>query len=105
ADVLVYLGDLAPVMRAVARVLSADGLFAFTVQHHPGEGFALGADHRYAHSDTGLRDAAADAGLTPALLEATSTREERGEPVPGRLAVLRAGAPGRDQARAVRARF
>jgi len=37
-DALVYLADLAPVCRAVARALCSDGLFAFTVETHAGTG-------------------------------------------------------------------
>ena len=38
ADVFVYIGDLAAVCAAVARVLAPDGLFGFTVETHEGEG-------------------------------------------------------------------
>ena len=90
ADVLVYLGHLGPVFRDVARVLARDGLFAFTVQTHEGESksFALGADLRFAHGERYLRELAGEAGLGIVLLEPASTREDRGEPVPGLLAVL-----------------
>src|SRR5262249_17821560 len=42
ADVLVYLGDLAPLLAAVAARMAAGGLFAFTLQRHDGAGFVLG---------------------------------------------------------------
>jgi predicted TPR repeat methyltransferase len=88
ADVFVYLADLGPVFAEVARVLAADGLFAFTVQAHEGRGVVLGEDLRYAHADEHLRALAAEAGLRVALSEEASTREDRGVPVPGRLMVL-----------------
>ena len=88
ADVFVYLGDLAPVFAETARVLRRDGLLAFTVQAHAGEGVALGSDLRYAHGARYLRDLAAERGLAVVLIEAASTREERGSPVPGWLLVL-----------------
>ncbi|WP_375461648.1 methyltransferase domain-containing protein [uncultured Enterovirga sp.] len=88
ADVFVYLGDLGPVFAETARVLRPGGLFAFTVQAHPGEGVILGDDLRYAHGEAYLRALAAEDGLALPLLEDVSTREDRGEPVPGRLAVL-----------------
>lgn len=91
ADVFVYLADLGPVFREAARVLRANGPFAFTVQAHDGEGVALGEDGRYAHSEAYLREAAASAGLGVAVLEAVSTRQDRGRDVPGLLAVLRRG--------------
>ena len=87
ADVLVYMADLAPVFREARRVLARDGFLAFTVQAHAGEGVVLGEDARYAHGEAYLREALAAAGLTLVLLERVSTREDRGEPVPGFLVV------------------
>ena len=88
ADVFVYLGDLGRVFSETARVLAADGLFAFTVQAHGGQGVVLGADARFAHAEPYLRDSAAAVGLDVCLLERCVTREDRGEPVPGLLAVM-----------------
>lgn len=88
ADVLVYMGDLFPVFREVARSLAPGGLFAFTVQDHGGPGFTLGYDSRYHHSDSYLRTVAADAGLAVAISRDASTRSERGLDQPGRVSVL-----------------
>ncbi len=88
ADVFVYVGDLAPPFAEVARVLHLDGLFAFTVQAHEGEGVALGEDLRFAHGGRYLRDLAKGHGFATVILESVSTREDRGEPVSGTLAVL-----------------
>lgn len=90
ADVFVYLADLGPVFREARRVLARGGLLAFTVQAHSGEGALLGEDARYSHGETYLRDALAAADLAVVLLEAVSTREDRGEPVPGLLVVAEA---------------
>ncbi|MFN3670518.1 MAG: methyltransferase [Bosea sp. (in: a-proteobacteria)] len=89
ADVFVYLGDLAPVFAQSARVLTADGLLAFTVQNHAGEGVVVGPDRRFAHAEAWLRQALARAGLAPRLVAAASTREDRGLPVPGLIVVAR----------------
>jgi predicted TPR repeat methyltransferase len=88
ADVFVYMASLDAAFREAHRVLKAEGLFAFTVQAHGDEGYLLGADSRYAHSEAYLRDLAAQTGFTIVLLEKASTREDRGQPVPGLLAVL-----------------
>ncbi len=88
ADVVVYLGDLFPLMRAVARVLRPGGLFAFTVQAHRGHGFALGVDARYAHSEEYLRTVSDVSGLDVASFAAASTRQDRGLDVPGYVMVL-----------------
>lgn len=90
ADVLVYLGDLAPVFAAVAAALMPGGLFAFTVQK--GEaGLTLGEDLRYAHAEALLRDWAAIAGLEVLCCELCATRCDRGVPVPGLVLVLHKG--------------
>lgn len=88
ADVFVYLAALEPVFAAARRALQADGLFAFTVQAHGGEGVALGTDARYAHSEGYLRALADGAGFETALLEPASTRQDRGVDVPGFVVVL-----------------
>ncbi|HEY8567005.1 MAG TPA: methyltransferase domain-containing protein [Beijerinckiaceae bacterium] len=88
ADVFVYLGDLAPPLAASRRVLKSDGLLAFTVQTHSGEGVVLGEDARYAHAEAYIRAAAVGAGLKVALLEPASTRRDRGTDVPGLIVVL-----------------
>jgi predicted TPR repeat methyltransferase len=87
ADVFVYLGELAPCFAQSARVLEPDGLLAFTVQSHDGDGVVVGDDRRFAHAESWLRERLADAGLTPVLVEPASTRQDRGAPVPGLLVV------------------
>jgi predicted TPR repeat methyltransferase len=88
ADVLVYVGDLFPVMREAARALKPGGLFVFTVQAHAGHGFALGVDSRFAHSEEYLEAVADDCGLAVVHLASVSTRQERGLDVPGFVMVL-----------------
>ena len=87
ADVFVYLGELRPSFAQSARVLKAGGLFAFTVQSHEGEGVVVGADRRFAHAESWLRQRLDEAGLSPILIEPASTRQDRGVPVPGLLVV------------------
>jgi predicted TPR repeat methyltransferase len=87
ADVFVYLSDLTPVAAAVARVLAPKGMFAFTVETHPGGGVALRQTLRYAHGENHVRTALAGANLQPVLIEQVSARTEQGEPVPGLVAI------------------
>jgi predicted TPR repeat methyltransferase len=91
ADVLVYLGDLAPALAGVARCLAPGGLFAATLERDPGAGVRLQATQRYAHGEGWLRAALAAAGLRPLRLEHVSTRQERGQPVPGLLLLATGG--------------
>jgi predicted TPR repeat methyltransferase len=87
ADVFVYLADLGPVVAWVARVLAAEGIFAFTVETHPGDGVVIGEKLRYAHGAAHARAAVAHAGLTLLELSEASTRLENNRPVPGLLTV------------------
>jgi predicted TPR repeat methyltransferase len=86
-DAFVYLADLGPVCRAVARALAPDGLFAFTVETHAGSGVVLGEKLRYAHGADHARAALAAADLAPIVIEPAATRSENGIPVPGLVAV------------------
>lgn len=88
ADVFVYMAALDAVFREAHRVLAREGLFAFTVQAYKGEGYVLGGDARYAHSESYLHGLADSAGFDVVIFERVSTREDRGVPVPGFLAVL-----------------
>ena len=87
ADVFVYFGELARAFAGVARVLSPDGLFAFTAETHEGEGVILRETLRYAHAESDIRDRLAAAGLVPLLLEKASARNEKRQPAPGLVVV------------------
>lgn len=91
ADVLVYLGDLAPVMAGVRGVLAPGGRFIFTVERREeGEGWRLGPQHRYAHAAAYVAATAEGAGFAVARVEPVSARSEKGLPVPGLLVLLAA---------------
>jgi predicted TPR repeat methyltransferase len=73
ADVLVYVGDLAPLTRQVQAALRPQGWFACSVETHGGEGFVLQASSRYAHAPGYVAAVVRDAGLrlhaaVPAIL-------------------------------------
>jgi predicted TPR repeat methyltransferase len=87
ADVMVYVHDMAPLLREAVRVLVPGGLLAFTAESHSGEGVILGAGLRYAHSAAAVRASIEAAGLVLDQLEAGSARTESGVPVPGLVAV------------------
>ena len=89
ADVLVYLGDLAAVMRAVAAGLTPRGLFAFTVERaDPSIEWRLGEKSRYAHGEPYIRRSAEAVGLRVRACDPASTRSEAGQPVPGLIILL-----------------
>jgi predicted TPR repeat methyltransferase len=87
ADVFVYLNDLAPTMAAIARVLAADGIVAFTVERNPGTGVKLLPTLRYAHAASYLRQTLEAAGLIVAYLAGAAVRSEKGVPVDGLVVV------------------
>lgn len=89
ADVFVYLPDIALVASAVAQVLTPDGLFAFSVETHDGDGAVLGEKLRYAHGVAHVRAALAGAGLIALEFGSASTRDEGGVPVPGLVVVAK----------------
>jgi SAM-dependent methyltransferase len=95
AAVVLYLGELGPVFAEVARVLAPGGCFAFSVEQAaageaagPGAGYVLRRSLRYAHTDAGLRAAAAASGLQVHGAEAVVLRHEQRQPVPGCVMVL-----------------
>lgn len=90
ADVFVYCGDLAPIARAVARVLAPGALFAFTTETHDGPGIKLQPTLRYAHGAPHVRGALDAAGLQVGYFERAPTRREKGEWVSGIVAVASA---------------
>lgn len=88
ADALCYISDISDIFRAAGRALTAAGLFAFTLETHAGDGILLRDTLRYAHPESWVRQAAAEAGLGVVLMESASTRSEKGVPVPGLVCVL-----------------
>lgn len=87
ADVFMYFDDLAPVLKAAARMLAPAGQLAFSVETHEGDGVLLRETLRYAHGEAHVQRALATAGLKPVSLDSASTRTEKGVPVPGLITV------------------
>ena len=91
-DVFIYLGNLAPVFDGVARVLTAGGLFAFTVEEGQADaGVDLLPTLRYAHSEAYLRGLARAHALRVTRCERAPLREGHGEPIAGLVMHLQRG--------------
>lgn len=90
ADVLVYVGDLEPVMRAARGALREGGAFAFSTEKldEAGGTFDLGPKCRYRHTPDYVRATAEAAGFRVALLEDAALRREAGNPDPHMVVVL-----------------
>ncbi|HTO63829.1 MAG TPA: methyltransferase domain-containing protein [Bradyrhizobium sp.] len=86
-DAMVYVSDLAPMLAQARRVLIPDGVVAFTLETHDGEGVILGAGLRYAHAAGHVREVVQAVGFSLAHLEAASPRTEDNVPVPGLVVV------------------
>jgi predicted TPR repeat methyltransferase len=84
ADVLIYLGDLGPMLAATAGALRVGGLAVFSVEHTDDPDYRL-ADGRYQHSPALVRAAAHAAGLGEVSMTEGALRSEQGRPVAGRV--------------------
>lgn len=87
ADAMVYVADLAPVLKEARRVLVTGGLLAFTVETYGGDGVVIGEGLRYAHGALHVRAAIDAAGLGLSQFEELSARNEDNRPVPGLVVV------------------
>jgi len=83
ADVFIYVGELTEVFAEVARLLSHEGCFAFSVETSEGEGLRLLPSLRYAHSETYIRELAARHGLKIRSSYHGPIREEQRQPIAG----------------------
>jgi predicted TPR repeat methyltransferase len=88
ADSLVYVGDLAPLLAAVAAALTADGLIAFSVETFEGDGFRLEPTVRFAHARAYVEATARAAALSPLLIRSAPARREAGRDAPGLICVF-----------------
>jgi predicted TPR repeat methyltransferase len=83
ADVFVYIPDLAPAFREVARVLAPDGVFGFTVESKLGDDVVVGEKLRCVHGADYVRAALEQAGLVPGYFEGRVLRTDGAQHVGG----------------------
>ena len=88
ADVVVYMGDLAPLFGAAAVAIRAGGLLAFSTESWTGETYRLQPSGRFTHSAEYVRAVAAPAFAEHTCVE-TTLRLEAGARLPGYLFVFR----------------
>jgi predicted TPR repeat methyltransferase len=90
ADVLIYIGDLAPLFAAVSEVMPAGGLFCFSAEAADTEtsGYELLPSLRYAHSQAYLRDLAEQHGFVVRKLACEPIREDQRQAIDGVFAYL-----------------
>jgi predicted TPR repeat methyltransferase len=93
ADVFAYIGDLSPVVKALALRLAPGGLAAFSVEKGGPQDWRIEESLRFAHSEDYVRRLAAESGMTVAALTHSVLRKDRGADIEGLIFLLKA--PGR----------
>jgi predicted TPR repeat methyltransferase len=89
ADVFIYVGDLAGILRSARRILAAGGCLAFTVEPaSEGKDIQLLPSLRYAHSEAYVRRIADAAGFAKVRISTAPIRREQGTPIAGQYVYL-----------------
>lgn len=90
-DVFVYVGKLDALFAQARRVLSPDGLFAFSVEslEAPVQDYRLQSTGRYAHSMQYLCQLAGQCGFDMLVSREIHVRMDQGKPILGNLLILR----------------
>lgn len=90
ADVFMYVGALDRIFATIAAMLAPSGLFAFSVERHPGSGpLVLLPSRRYAHGEAHLVGALARAGFDIMHRERATIRRDRDADIEGLVVVAR----------------
>ena len=90
ADVLNYLGDLAPALRAAHARMKPGGLMVLTLEHGDAFPFDLGPGQRFRHHQRAVLEWVNECGFELVSDELGVLRQEKGNPVEGRIMVVRA---------------
>jgi predicted TPR repeat methyltransferase len=88
ADVLVYIGDLAPLFGRVREALRGAGWFACSVEAHAGDGYVLQPSSRYAHALGYIEEVAVQSSMRVHAALPAVLRRDRGEAVHGHVLLL-----------------
>jgi predicted TPR repeat methyltransferase len=88
ADVFVYIGDLAPVFKAVHASLRPGGRFCFSVEAGDDADYVLRPSNRYAHTLDYLQRLAATTGFQILATQAMEARQENGAPIAAHALLL-----------------
>jgi predicted TPR repeat methyltransferase len=86
ADLLIYFGDLGPLLRAAAGAMAQGGLLAVSIEVAEREGFTLLLSGRFAHSSDYLEATATDFVILEAFQ--SNIRLEAGRPVSGLYVIM-----------------
>jgi predicted TPR repeat methyltransferase len=89
-DLFIYLGDLAEVFAAVARLLTPGGLFAFSLETTAAADYVLQPNRRYAQSWSYIQRLSGNHGLEVLAADPVKLRRDAGSDAQGLIVVLRA---------------
>lgn len=89
-DVFIYIGELEPVFKAVAKRAQQDGYFIFSVEScNIDKDYVLRPSGRYAQSQTYIAELAETHGFAIELCQATGIRKEEGRWIMGHVYILK----------------
>lgn len=94
ADVLIYIGEVRPLLKALKARLQPSGQFWFSVEDTNGDKLRINQRSRYQHSRRYIDKAALECGFRVRSVEPINIRNEAYAPVPGLFVVLENRAPG-----------
>lgn len=93
ADVLVYIGDLAPLFSLAKKKIDSSGIFCFTtevlLESESSLPFVIRDTGRYAHSDIYLKNLATEYGFAIEAIEKAFIRNNKDTPLDGYYVVLK----------------
>lgn len=88
-DVLIYIGDLEPILAAAASALRPGGSFGFSIEScRDDDRYVLNDTRRYAHGMGYVARIASGAGFALRQHQAAELRKEGGSAVPGGIVVI-----------------
>ena len=88
ADVLVYIGNLAPLFHALETCIQPHALFIFSTETSAEEGYEIRHSGRYAHSQPYVKTTAHHHGFHPIALATEPIRKEKGNWITGDIWIL-----------------
>jgi predicted TPR repeat methyltransferase len=88
-DVMVYIGNLAPLFKAVALKAGPEAFFVFSVESVAGRDFILQPTGRYGHASPYIARLAASCGFQVLTREEAPIRKEGDAWIPGEIFILK----------------
>ena len=91
-DVFIYIGNLAPIFRAVSSKATPGAYYVFSIESEQEKDFILRSTGRYAHSGEYIKKVAADNNFTVIAQEKAGIRKEKDAWIPGEVYLLQKNA-------------